>query len=269
MQVTHLGIANTGEYGLGNQMFQVAATIGIATKNKLQYGFPDWHNNKLFSKKLPRVDVGQGVIIKEKSFEYNPVELSGNCFTSLEGYFQSWKYFDDYFTVVLKAFQFNDHHFSFVKNIYDSANFGKTCSISVRRGDYLTLQNIHPLQPDNYWIQAQELVESKMRSINSQIDTYLVFSDDIPWCKKNKHLFNRTGKKVIFVEGRNQGDDFMMITLCNCNIITNSTFSWWGAYLNKNPDNVVVMPKTWFGPAGPWSGPSNADDLQYPTWHRI
>jgi hypothetical protein len=264
MQVTHLGLAKTGRYGLGNQLFQVAATIGIATENNLQYGFPEWHNNNLFRKKLPGVGIGQGVIVKEKSFEYNPVEVPNNCFTFLEGYFQSWKYFQNSEALIKETFEFNGHLFPVVQNVYEGAKLGTTCSISVRRGDYVRLQDIHPLQPDEYWVNAQQLVESK-----DKIDTYLVFSDDITWCRENKQLFTSTGKKVIFVEGRSQADDFMMITLCNHNIITNSTFSWWGAYLNKNADKTVIMPKLWFGPTGPWSGPSNAEDLHYPDWYRI
>jgi hypothetical protein len=80
--------------------------------------------------------------------------------------------------------------------------------------------------------------------------------------KLDKHLFNKTGKRVIFFSGRTQIDDFIGITLCKTNIITNSTFSWWGAWLNKNPDKWVVMPRLWFGPVGPWSGPSDGFDIR-------
>lgn len=264
MQVTHLNLAKTGEYGLGNQLFQVASTIGIATKNKLAYRFPEWHNNKLFKNKLPTLLPGQGVVIKEQTFEYASVEIPKNQFIFLEGYFQSWKYFQHCEDEIKNVFEFNESNYNTVRNIYNKNNLGNTCSISVRRGDYIRLQHIHPLQPDEYWLKAQQLVEGKVN-----IDTYLIFSDDVEWCKINKHLFNKTGKKVFIVEGRNQGDDFIMITLCNNNIITNSTFSWWGAYLNKNPNKIVVMPMLWFGPTGPWSGPSQANDLHYPTWYRV
>lgn len=264
MQVIHLGLAKTGEYGLGNQLFQVASTIGIAIKNNLKYGFPEWYNNKLFKNKLPKVIPGQGIAVKEQSFEYNSVEVSKDQFIFLQGYFQSWKYFNHCENIIQDTFKFNEDLFLEVQNVYEGAKLGTTCSISVRRGDYLRLQDIHPLQPDSYWLKAQRWVESK-----NIIDTYLVFSDDIAWCRENKQLFNSTGKRVIFVEGRSQADDFIMITLCNHNIITNSTFSWWAAYLNKNTDKMVIMPEIWFGPTGPWSGPSNANDLHYPGWFRV
>lgn len=267
MFVTHLGPVKSGEYGLGNQLFQIAATIGIAKAHNREWKFSYWNNNKYFKNTLPSFirdgrDNCQEVYVKEQSFDYAPIVLPDIHGVILDGYFQSWKYFEDAFQEILRAFQFKDELVADVKSIL--APLGTTCSISVRRGDYVRLQHIHPLQPDDYWVRAQQIIEEK-----ANIDTYVVFSDDIQWCRNNKHLFNKTGKKVVFFSGRTQIDDFIAITLCNCNIITNSTFSWWGAYLNRNADNVTVMPKLWFGPTGPWSGPSNADDLHYPSWYRI
>jgi len=268
MFVTHLGPVKSGEYGLGNQLFQIAATIGIAKAHNCEWKFSHWNNNRYFKNSLPSFirdekDDYQEVHIKERSFDYAPIVIPPPAQrVVLDGYFQSWKYFDDAFQEILKVFEIKDDIVSDVKNILGP--LGTTCSISVRRGDYVRLQHIHPLQPDDYWVRAQQIIEDKV-----SIDTYVVFSDDLQWCKENKHLFNKTGKKVVFFGGRTQIDDFTGITLCNCNIITNSTFSWWGAYLNRNANNVVVMPEKWFGPVGPWSGPSKGNDLHYPAWHRI
>ncbi len=267
MFVTHLGPIKSGEYGLGNQLFQIAATIGIAKAHDRKWKFSYWNNNKYFKNILPGFirdgrDSCQEVYVKEKSFDYTPIVLPITHGVILDGYFQSWKYFDNAFEEVWRAFQINDEIVADVKNVLTP--LGITCSISVRRGDYVGLQHIHPLQPDDYWVRAQQVVEEKVK-----IDTYVVFSDDIQWCTQNKHLFNKTGKKVIFFSGRTQMDDFTAITLCNCNIITNSTFSWWGAFLNRNANNVVIMPKLWFGPTGPWSGPTDANDLHYPNWYKI
>ena len=90
-------------------------------------------------------------------------------------------------------------------------------------------------------------------------------SDDINWCKENKQLFTKTGKKVLFMQGRNDMDDFVMMSLCSNNIITNSSFSWWAAWLNTNRDKVVVMPKQWFG----INGPSDGKDLQAEGWIKV
>ena len=261
MQVTHLNIGKCGEYGLGNQLFQIASTIGIAKVHNIKWAFPKWKNNTYFKNLLPAFAPFAGVIIKEVSFNYSPVLAPRDSFIYLEGYFQSYKYFQDANTDVKDALEFNEQLVLDVQNALGDILLQNTCSISVRRGDYVNLQHIHPLQPDNYWPSAQKTLEEKVN-----IDTYLIFSDDIEWCRSNKHLFNSTGKKVIFFNGRHQFDDLVGITLCKHNIITNSTFSWWGAWLNKNVNKIVIMPKTWFGPTGPWSGPSTGDDLRVESW---
>lgn len=266
MYVIHPGVSKSGEYGLGNQMFQIASAIGIAKSNQGDFRLSSpWHNGKYFKNQLPVLSniLKEPLVVKEKSFDYSPITLpSDRAVIYLDGYFQSWKYFKDIFTEISHAFTIKDEIVEDVQKLL--AHLGTTCSISVRRGDYVRLQHIHPLQPDDYWIKAQSIIESKVN-----IDTYVVFSDDIQWCRENKQLFTKTNKKVVFFSGRTQMDDFTAITLCNCNIITNSTFSWWGAYLNLNLNNIVVMPEIWFGPVGPWSGPSTANDLHFPDWYRI
>lgn len=264
MYVTHLGPVKSGEYGLGNQLFQIAATIGIAKAHNREWKFSYWNNNKYFKNTLPSFirdgrDNCQEVYVKEQSFDYAPIVLPDTRGVILDGYFQSPKYFENSEQEIKKAFEIKDELVNEVKEVlYANKHYlGYTCSISVRRGDYVRLQHIHPLQPDEYWHNAQKIIE-----YGHAIDTYVVFSDDIEWCKQNKHLFNKTGKRVIFFSGRTQIDDFIGITLCKTNIITNSTFSWWGAWLNKNPDKWVVMPRLWFGPVGPWSGPSDGFDIR-------
>ena len=74
-------------------------------------------------------------------------------------------------------------------------------------------------------------------------DNFLIFSDDIVWCKNNF-----VGDKFIFIEGEEDYIDLWLMSLCNHNIIANSSFSWWGAWLNKNNNKTVIAPKNWFGP---------------------
>jgi hypothetical protein len=89
-----------------------------------------------------------------------------------------------------------------------------------------------------------------MRGINiileqSQAEAYVIFSDDIDWCKS---VFG-ISEEIYYIEGEEDYIDLYLMSMCTHNIIANSTFSWWAAWLNKNPDKVVVAPKTWFGPA--------------------
>lgn len=266
MYVTHTYIPRTGEYGLGNQLFQVASTIGIAKAHNRPWGFLPWHNNKYFKHTLPSLPINDlpQTVVSEKRFDYDSIVLPDNSNAVLSGYLQSWKYFENAKEEVCNAFTIKEEHVLSVENALSPLSIGRTCSISVRRGDYVNLQHIHPLQPEEYWVNAQNVVEQ-----HATVDTYIVFSDDINWCRENINLFNKTGKRVIFFTSGAQILDFTAITLCNANITTNSTFSWWGAYLNRNVDKVVVMPKLWFGPTGPWSGPSNANDLHVEGWFRV
>jgi hypothetical protein len=265
MFVTHLAVVGSQEYGLGNQMFQIASTIGVAQDHGREYVFSYWNNNKYFKNPLPstkRGYMGNLTWVHEKSFDYNPIILKGSEPTNLVGYFQSYKYFSWHNSLIGKTFEFNEEVQVEPNKIFEENFKGKiTCSISVRRGDYINYPDIHIQQPETYWSKAQDEIEKEVK-----VDVYLVFSDDPAWCKSNIHLFNQKGRKAVVVLGRNQMDDFVMITKCNHNIITNSTFSWWGGFLNRNLGRMVVMPKLWFGPTGPWSGPSNADDLRVPGW---
>ena len=261
MQITNMQISLPSGGRLGNQLFQIASTMGIGAKNNICAAFPLWKNNKFFKTSLPGVAPGPGIVIEEHTFEYNPVVITDPTkFVFLNGYFQSEKYFADIKQQIRDTFEFKEEYVIPVKTVLDEANLGTTCSIHVRRGDYLNYPDIHPQQPEDYWHKAQLVIEK-----NNNINTYIVFSDDITWCINNKQLFNKTGKRVVFMQGRTDMDDFIAMTLCHHNIITNSTFSWWGAWLNKNTNKVVVMPKLWFGP----KHPSNAQDVQAEGWIKL
>tara|TARA_R110000744_G_C18907077_1_gene510043 strand:- start:113 stop:463 length:351 start_codon:yes stop_codon:yes gene_type:complete len=92
----------------------------------------------------------------------------------------------------------------------------------------------HPVLDLNYYTKALENLKD--------VSNILVFSDDIPWCKEVFKFKNMT-----FIEGNNNIEDLVLMSMCSHNIIANSSFSWWGSWLNENPDKIVVAPKTWFG----------------------
>jgi hypothetical protein len=87
-----------------------------------------------------------------------------------------------------------------------------------------------------------------------------VFSDDITWCRNNLGF-----KNMIFVEGNVDIEDLWLMSLCEKNIIVNSSFSWWGAYLNTSKDKVVIAPSNWFGP----SAGLNSSDIIPDEWNKI
>ena len=112
-------------------------------------------------------------------------------------------------------------------------------SIHIRRGDYLQSPNHHPVISLNYCMKAIKQFPRDYKVV--------VFSDDINWCKTEAFF----GDKFKFIEGQTDIEDFYLMSMCVNNIICNSSFSWWAAWLNSNPDKIVIAPMDdrWFGPA--------------------
>ena len=113
----------------------------------------------------------------------------------------------------------------------------RTTAIHVRRGDYLKFPQHHPTQTVEYFLAGVELLKDKT-------DKFLVFSDDIAWCKANFKFDN-----IVYIENEKDYIELYLQSLCNNNITSNSSFSWWGAWLNENNNKVVIGPNKWFGSA--------------------
>jgi len=126
--------------------------------------------------------------------------------------------------------------------------------INVRRGDYLHYPNYHPTVSPEYIFKALHLVPSKQ---------YLIASDDIPWCKEHLNLPN-----AIYLEGWRSHEQLWIMSMCHHFIISNSSFSWWAAYLSRHPWKTVIAPETWFGPEAPqdWSHMYCKDWTILPTY---
>lgn len=214
-----------GNYGrLGNQMYQIASTIGYAIKNSQDYGF-SWKYASCFnSEKFNIADIITNSRIHEHDgLNYNELPIyqpnMGNI--DMFGYFQSHKYFENCKSLILNEFRMKDI-------TYTDYGF-----IHVRRGDYVLYPNHHPLIPVDYYRYGMDFFGKKK---------YYCLSDDISWCKENI-----IDDRLIFSENINVIDDLKIMVGCTCAIIANSSLSWWGAYLG-NHDNVVC-PKNWFGSA--------------------
>lgn len=167
----------------------------------------------------------------ERYFNYSKIPELKN--TLIKGYFQSEKYFDKYFNQIYSLFIDDE----IIDKIKQNFFFNNSLSIHVRRGDYLKKPDYHNILPVSYYLNGINYIEYK-----TNIDKIYVFSDDIKWCKNNL-LDNR----CIFVESMKDYEELFMMSLCEHNIIANSSFSWWGSYLNLNNDKIVVAPKQWFG----------------------
>ena len=123
---------------------------------------------------------------------------------------------------------------NYILNKYSILN-ENTVSLHVRRGDYINKENYHPLQTIDYYKNAYDIINEN--SIN-----VLILSDDVNWCKKNIKFNN-----ISYIENETNIIDLYIMSLCKHNIIANSSFSWWGAWLNENKNKKVICPINWFG----------------------
>lgn len=225
---------------IGNQLHQLSAVISFALENNTNYLFPSWKYESSFNLHGCFAD---NIIAKaeylEPFFHYQPIPYQEDL--NLIGFFQSERYFANNRDVIIGLLTPRD----------GLPRKQSCCSIHVRRGDYLTLpQHYHQLQMD-YYQRAMQLVGSKK---------YLIVSDDIAWCRSQFR-----GPQFEFSESNDPVMDIRLQIACENNIIANSTFSWWGAYLNKNPSKIVVAPQRWFGSAQP----HDTKDLLPSSWLKI
>lgn len=259
--------------GLGNYMFQIAAAYAYGLKHNKQPIFSAndsilvhkpvvRYKDNILSKVnlVPEKNYSGFKVYNEQGFHYNEIPAhEGSVY--LNGYFQTEKYFKEYEKEIRELFKqpnfvgavATDHAWHLYGVYINVAE--NTCSIHVRRGDYLNSPNHHPSQNMNYYMKAIKQMPK---------DTvFLIFSDDIAWCKQN---FPDLPEKFKFIENQDDFLDLEMMRLCKHNIICNSTFSWWAAWLNENPNKKVIIPNQWFGPA---YAHYNTDDLYCENWIRI
>jgi hypothetical protein len=223
---------------LGNQLFQIAATIGTAEKHDFDYIFPVWDCADCFVTPIPQVenlmDGGFYWVYHESSNYrevcYQPIELASDEAVDLRGYFQSEKYFEHCADKIRKLFTLNRATAKFVAQ--ESGDVSDMCSLHVRRDDYLDLTNFFVPLGRDYYDAAMARFDDDTR--------FLVFSDDIEWCKKEF-----TGPRFSFSEGHTPLVDMFTMASCKGHIIANSSFSWWGAWLNSDPDKLVIAPREW------------------------
>ena len=238
--------------GLGNQLFQWACARNLQKLygHRLQY---DDHirassrNRDIF--RFPNIRLSNDAYIKESLYPETPMQFVnvGDFFDfnkfkendfrlgrdfHLIGYWQGLKYFEDVQEELRLELQPPDDFFD--NKVKPTEN---SVSLHVRRTDYMHIQDHHPVCSIDYYKHALSLIDH---------DHIFIFSDDIKWCQNNLD-----DKNVTFVHNEDPLHDMWLMSNCTHNIIANSTFSWWSAWLNSNPNKVVIAPKNWFGPAAP------------------
>lgn len=226
--------------GLGNQLFISATVLAYSLKHNMDYciprkvhqpHYPTTKDHSYNFQNIKYCDAELNLpIYTEPHYHYSEIPYMPNV--CLNGYFQSWRYFHEYREEILKAFD--------IPYMREGPN---SCSIHVRRGDYLLYPNHHPVISNEY------LDEAQIYMMNKGVKYFLVFSDDIEWCKISIPQFNDCD--YYFMEGNTGIEDLQLASECENSIGSNSSFSWWIYYLNKNKNKIGIFPSKWFGPELP------------------
>jgi hypothetical protein len=262
--------------GLGNQLFQYAygysraLELGVEFKIDLSfYETYEWHTFSLnpfnisakianteeisfiksldhrFQNKIMRkLNLVNPHCINEKNLLFNPKYLSINKQSYVTGYWQSEKYFLDNLKNIFNEFSIKI--LPTKKNqelINDIISEKESVSLHIRRGNYVDIEHVNKIHGTVSLEYYELAINYFLKNVISP--KFYIFSDDIRWAQKNLKL----NKRVLFVDINDDltdYEDLRLMSLCKNNIIANSTFSWWGAYLNSNANKIVFAPKKWF-----------------------
>lgn len=219
--------------------------FNIKAECKSNFEFDYLYNNSLISK--VRRKIGRINLILESDMRFNPSVLLAGKNIYLDGYWQSEKYFEKIRSQILADFSIKKsisdkiNNKESVKEIKDLIERTNSVSIHFRRGDYINndvINSVHGICNNQYYYNAINLILNKVHSPH-----FFLFSDDPEW------LLNTCLQIDIPITIASTSDkhlDMYLMSLCKHNIIANSSFSWWGAWLNPNPEKMVIAPQKWF-----------------------
>lgn len=222
----------------GNQLFKISTAIAYALDNNTELVLPQWHFSTLLKTPFNTLDE-TNTIFEDIHDDHNQFTIDLPKYKNLNishlGYFQDLKYFHHRHNQIIERLELNEYY----KNKFyellelDIPNW-KNLNLAfmhIRRGDYKGLEYILPMQQKSYYDTAINLIE---------YDKCIVFSDEIDWCKATFDYKNLT-----YLSYSDRYFDMFVMTLCKSGIIANSTYSWFGAYLNKNNPRII-KPSFWF-----------------------
>ena len=278
--------------GLGNQLFQIFTTISLAMKHGNAFTFLNldvltdgstattvrytyWKN--ILANLVPFLtnSYGYNILQKEKSFEHNELDItiSPNDKILIQGYFQSYKYFQTNYNTIYKLLNFDNQKEVLKKKLQinseylDKEYLDNSISIHFRMGDYKKLTDYHPIMDYNYYEKSLSYIKSKITSDDINI-IYFCEDEDIDIVNEIINKLKQNFTTYNFVSGNRNLEDWeqmLFMSCCHHNIIANSSFSWWAAFLNSWNDKIVCYPSKWFG----HRIYHNTKDLCPPEWIKI
>ena len=230
---------------------------GIKELVRVTYYIPNYFLSRIARKILPkRKSEYVAPLVESQTFLPELLKLKGDKY--YEGYWQSAKYFEEFRDDIIKAFTPictpNDHNHRLIQVIKDSPSVG----IHIRRGNYLLSPTYSGICDLDYYKKAINVINR-----DGIEHKFYIFSNDIIWCKKNILPLTGTNNTIFITKnkGNNSYWDIFLMTYCHDLIIANSSFSWWGAFLNKNAQRIIA-PK-------PWMNGRNSNDIYCSFWMQI
>ena len=268
-----IGFNALGRMGrLCNQMFQYAALRGLSSKIGAEICIPYYQQavddgignmlrTELFDSfnlkvKTGLLNNGHAPVVQERFFHFDQ-ELFDHCpdHVSLQGYFQTEKYFKHIEHQIRSEFTFVDDILEPCKEMVSGIE--NPIALHIRRGDYI-------INSENHFNLPIEYYEAALKHFDDDRNV-IVFSDDSKWCH-DQSLFS--DDRFIVSDNDDNRVDLCLMSLCSDFIIANSTYSWWGAWLSPNKNKKVIAPVQWFGKTG-YTKDHDTKDLIPETWTRI
>lgn len=248
-------IGVSAQYRLGNILFQIAAGLSLSlTYNKPLFIIPNsygkyWEYLKSFSTSiLSQINMAKDSTNNfswyiDNFFNFKEIKYKKNII--LKGFFWSENYFKNYKTEIINTFKPNDEILNIIYNLYgDLSNY---TSVQIRRTDFLNGNQMFIALNENYYKKAMNYIGKN--------EKFIILSDDIEWCKNKFSDYD-----AIYDNSINDIISFYIQTICKNNIISSSTFGWWGAYLNSNKNKIIVAPEL-------FSRITDINNIIYPnTW---
>ncbi len=261
--------------GLGNQLFQIFAAISYAMRSENPFVFLNvaqldakrhtyWNTFLTSLKPFLRDTLNLSTTIREKNFKFNDLNVTAmrGQQVCIFGYFQSYKYFQPYYNTICNLIRLDEQRAKVLTKVPVKPN---TISVHFRLGDYKGIQHVHPLMPYEYYKESIHFINGKC---NVENIVYFCEDEDLAQVVNTVSKLAMDFPKLTFARAPSELEDWEQMLLMSCcahNVIANSSFSWWGAYFNSNPDKIVCYPSVWFGP----TVGHDTSDLCPESWNRI
>lgn len=247
-------------------------TVPAATPKELKFfkkGSP-FKFIQTLHKMLRLLGLGHRKIYHERHYQFDPKLFKLAPPLYLEGYFQSYLYFKDIDQIIRKEFTLKSPLPNAAQKIAELMKKSESVCLHIRRGDYVTLKSanqFHGTCSPDYYHRAINIIMEKMQNDPQKLGNlnFFIFSDDTNWVKQNIKIPG-PAKNIHYVSelGFYNYEELALMSYCKHNVIANSSFSWWGAWLNNNPNKTVIAPKHWFNDQR-----INTNDLIPQDWTRI